>query len=261
MNNVRLVFGSVADDATLSSADFNANYPVTNLQDRRRIFDAVTTNGTGWKTIRMTWASAQSISCAALLRTSMLPASSDYEFRTYTDAAWTTAEVATTGSFLNKTGSADWYDKVLWPVLRTGVRSAELKVRDTTNPSVISLGRLFVGAYWSPAKNFERSPEIGWNDLSQQSRTAGGSVRTNVGAQYRVHRLKFSNLTETEGSELLAGSRTVGKTEEVLISMFPGVGTEMEIDGLMCGVLPNGPATVMRLYHDVWGGALEVHES
>ena len=266
MSNIRIVFGSIADLATLSDpyADFQASYPVAFLQDRRRIFSAITAAAapTAWKTIRMVWTTAQEINTVALLRTSLPAATSQYEFRCWTGNDFATGLIGTdTGSFPNLTGSAELFDKVLWTAaLRSGVLSAELKVKDTAGVGVIELGRLFVGSYWSPAYNFSYPPEIGWEDTSQQSRTAGGSVRVNIGAQYRVQRFQFNNLSKSEGTALLAASRAVGKGGEVLVSMWPGDGSSMEIDGLMSGVMPKLP-TVVKNYANVFAAGLGIEES
>lgn len=266
MSNIRIVFGSIGDLATLSDpyADFQASYPVAFLQDRRRIFSAVTAAAapTAWKTIRMLWATAQEINTVALLRTTLPAATSQYEFRCWTGTDFATGLIGTdTGSFPNLTGSADLFDKVLWTAaLRTGVRSAELKVKDTAGVGVIEMGRLFVGSYWSPAINIAYPPEIGWVDESQQSRTAGGSVRGNDGAQYRVQRFQFKNLTEAEATALLSGSHSVGKMGEILVSIFPNKATSMEIDGLLSGVMPNLPVVVLN-FQDIWAASMEVAES
>lgn len=271
MSNIRILFGSIADsaiDCTLTGADFNASYPVTNLRDRRRIFDAVSTAvSTSYAEIKMAWTDAQSVSCLALLRTNLDPLTAKYHIVLYPNSDFTGTPVwdsTVDQAFLAQQGSGDTNDFIVYtPAIYVTVKSISFKVKDTATYSPtrpLTLGRLMVGDYWTPTVGIKYNPEIGVQDTTQLARTAGGSIRANAGSQFRVVKYQFDSLLPAEASQLLAGARAVGKTGEILVALFSGYNTPMEVDGLILGVMPNLP-TVVHNYYNSWIASMEVQES
>lgn len=106
---------------------------------------------------------------------------------------------------------------------------AKLSILDTTNPDgYIQCGRLLLGEHWSPDFNFEYGQSIKRVTNSKQLLMDNGATRASRLASYREMSLAFKNITYLESPIIDEMCNLVDLDKNVLISVYPGVGTTEE---------------------------------
>lgn len=117
---------------------------------------------------------------------------------------------------------------VAWIPLSTA-RYWRITMEDSANPDgYIQVGRLMIGSYFSPKYNVNWGYSDGWQDLSTQSRTRGGDLRTEHRPRFRKGTLKFSWLDATDSGRFSQMFFEVGRSKDMLISTFPEDGTSRD---------------------------------
>ncbi len=70
-------------------------------------------------------------------------------------------------------------------------------------------------------------------DQPERNRSRGGSLRTNVGPNWRTMTLDIKRVPETEGADWLDIVKYVGTGRDFVVSLFPSDGTRKERDHVM----------------------------
>jgi hypothetical protein len=136
----------------------------------------------------------------------------------------------------------------LWfpPVLGSFVR---ITWDDANNPDeYMEASRLFVGAYYEAEGMPVPGLSLEWRDSSRQTRTDGGTLRTEAGAQYRALTVSGALMPETDRVALVSLLKTAGMREDVYVSAFAGEGNARERDYQMQAKLVATDPTVMSVY-------------
>lgn len=253
MPNLRLVTKNAADFATLSQENTNTLFyvgtAITNLQNdiRGRIYRA---KGNQWPIIiKGTW-NGQGYKCsmAALIRHNFENAST-WRVQLYSDAAWTTQiyDSGTLNAFPGATlGELDWgvsplgsgiYDafmgqrlSVMWFTEVTAL-SFKITVNDSGNSATyVDISRLFLGKYISPVYNATYGMKLSWKENTAQSRSDGGTLRSDGGQPWRTLQFDLGALPEADRAAWSDVFRYAGLRKDMFISIFPGSGGELERD-------------------------------
>lgn len=260
MPNLRLVATNAVDAATLSSSDFTATLPVTNLQLEGRARVARTTNATGTKTINGNFAGT-TLCSALVLYAHNLSAAASWRLRLYNGAnqtgtvvydSTTVTPAAVVGWGVFSWGVEPWGSSIYsdWeaPVYSTYFTatlalSFRLELTDTSNPAgYLQAGRLLIGRYLTPAYNPAYGLALRWDTNSQQRRTLGGSVRTDRRATFRRLAFDLETLDVSERALWLDLARSASLHREMFVSVYPGAGGELERDHALLAKFGQVPA-------------------
>lgn len=259
MANLRLLSTNVVDAATLSSSDFTATLPVTNLQVEGRARVARTTNATGTKTINGNFAGT-TLCSALVLYGHNLSGTATWRLRLYNGANQTGTVVydSTTltpqtvvgwgafqwgaepwGSYIFRDWEQPFYSLFFSEVYAVSFR---LEITDTGNPAgYLQASRLIMGRYLTPFFNASYGLSLTWDTNSVQRRTLGGSVRTDRRATFRRLAFDLETLDAGERALWLDLARSSSLHREMFVSVYPDVGGELERDhSLLCkfGLVP-----------------------
>lgn len=237
---IRFLLKNLADTATLTSSDFAAGLPVTNLQAEGRGRVARTSNATGTKTINGNLAAASTISCAVLYRHNLryngtwrlqLYSAANQATQVYDSAA---TNAFSSGLFDNWGAGTAFSVMYFTPV--ASVLSFRVELADGSHPSgYLEAKRLLLGAYFEPGVNWEYGARCYWDESSIQRRTQGGSIRTDDRVAFRRLEGALPRITDAERITLSDGVLHCGRRKEVFASAFPGVGAEKERDHALLG--------------------------
>lgn len=253
MANLRLLSTNVVDAATLSSSDFTATLPVTNLQVEGRARVARTTNATGTKTINGNFAGT-TLCSALVLYGHNLSGTATWRLRLYNGANQTGTVVydSTTltpqtvvgwgafqwgaepwGSYIFRDWEQPFYSLFFNEVYAVSFR---LEITDTGNPAgYLQASRLIMGRYLTPFFNASYGLSLTWDTNSVQRRTLGGSVRTDRRATFRRLAFDLETLDAGERALWLDLARSSSLHREMFVSVYPDVGGELERDhSLLC---------------------------
>lgn len=253
MPNLRLLSTNVVDAATLTSSDFTATLPVANLQVEGRARVARTTNATGTKTINGNFAGT-TLCSALVLYGHNLSGTATWRLRLYNGANQTGTVVydSTTltpqtvvgwgafqwgaepwGSYIFRDWEQPFYSLFFSEVYAVSFR---LEITDTGNPAgYLQASRLIMGRYLTPYFNAAYGLALSWDTNSVQRRTLGGSVRTDRRATFRRLAFDLETLDAGERALWLDLARSVSLHREMFVSIYPGVGGELERDhSLLC---------------------------
>lgn len=94
--------------------------------------------------------------------------------------------------------------------------------------------RLFAGDYSELAWNPE-SADFGWDEATTQSRSEGGSLRSDGSVSFRTLDFQLAIKDEVQRANLADILRYAGLRKELFMSLYPGVGGEKERDYTMLG--------------------------
>jgi hypothetical protein len=129
------------------------------------------------------------------------------------------------------------YSTVWWS--EVAAQSFQLDVSDGSNSDgYLEAARLYLGLALAPTSNFERGWSVRWADPSEQTRTAGGTVRTLAREPYRVLELDLELLSAADRSRWFDMQRSVGKRKDVFVSAFPEEGGGKERDHAFAAKFP-----------------------
>lgn len=251
MPNLRLVSTNAVDTATLTSSDFTATLPVTNLQLEGRARVARTTNATGTKTINGNF-SGTTLCSALVLYGHNLSGTATWRLRLYSGTNQTGTVVYDSTTLQPQTvvgwGAFQWgveswgsyifrdWEQPFYSLFFTDTYalSFRLELVDTVNPAgYLQASRLIIGRYLTPYFNASYGLSLYWDTSSVQRRTLGGSVRTDRRATYRRLRFDLEALAAGERALWLDLARSVSLHREMFVSVYPGLGGELERDHSM----------------------------
>lgn len=275
--NIRIIAVNDADAATLTASPaLVATLPASNLQDPTRARVTRTTS-TASQQIKGAWSSARIISALALVRHN-LSASATWRLQLYSDAAWTTQ--------VYDSGALPVYDAYGWGEFQWGIdawcgsiftnwtlafstlwlapigaQSFTLTLADASNPAgYMEASRLFLGNYFEPLTNMNYGVTLSWKENSQQTRTDGGTLRTDPKEPYRAWKFDLKWLDATERTKLTEMFRRVGLRKDVFISCYPAQGGAKERDYAGVVKLIQMPEVPHDFYNN-WSTQLVFEES
>lgn len=244
--NICLVYPNAIDTATLSASPaFLASLPLENVQDPAR-GRVARTPGLAVQSITGNLAAAARLSALVISHHNLSVAAS-VRLRCWRDhnqagpLMYDSGAVAL-GSGMIAWGTFAWGDPGMpnddfTPRLAAHYFAAvvaasfSLEITDTANTDTyLEIGRLVLGDLWRPEFNIALGGELSWADGSKQSRTDGGSLRTETRAQWRRWSFDLSYLSDTERAELMAKLRGAGLAADLFVSCAPGAGGAQERD-------------------------------
>lgn len=98
----------------------------------------------------------------------------------------------------------------------------ELNDAASTTTKYIQIGRLFVGKAWSPEINYGSGAKIWYENITDKRRALGGTLYTDLRANFRVIQFGLGFLTEDEALGLgLDMQKTIGDSDECLVNLDP----------------------------------------
>lgn len=275
--NLRIVAVNAVDTAALSSSDFAAGLPVSNLQVEGRARVARTVNATGSKVVLGTFAAASAASACILYRNN-LTSEGTWRLELWDNVNQTGTKVYDSGNVLALQalgwgefgwGMEPWGADVFtgWPVAfsvmwfpSVGARSFRLTLIDPANPEgCIQAKRLVIGQAFEPSQNMSYGLRLQWAENSVQTRTAGNSIRTDPMSAFRQLSGTLGHLPPGERAQFIEIARKVGMRNEIFISVFPEVGGAKERDYSMLGKFTSMPQS-SHLRVDGWDAAFTIQE-
>lgn len=247
---MRIIARNLIDEAELScSPAAVTTLPITNLQTVYREQVARWTELDA-QSITALWPSSNPVSCVVLYRNNFGP-SATWRVRLYSDSALTTvaydsgavyaSSPVELGSLLwgvdalGKTLYSDWDFGVcsMWftPVMAQGM---VIDLVDSENAyGYGQASRLFAGAYFESTAGPRWGQTMTWEENTRQTRTEGGSLRTEPGSSWRTMRVDMAQMPEDERRQLAELARSVGMRGDVFVSLYPGQDDEQERDHQM----------------------------
>lgn len=263
---MRIVYSNAADRAELTAApDFVATLPATNLLTQYREEVARTSSLTA-QDIMLTWAKPVSISACILYRNN-LSATATMRLRIYDlpGPAGTlvydsgTINVAVPKSLgelawgIDPLGASQfdgWGYSVArhWMTTPVAGQYAILTLADPYNTDgYMQASRLFLGLHFESTYGPEYGAQLQWGETTVQTRTEGGSLRSEPGATFRSLKLSLRYLPERDRLRLSELLRAVGMRGDLYVSVFPGLGSAYERDHQMQAKLVTlDPTTISR---------------
>jgi hypothetical protein len=255
--NVRFIIDNYADDATLSaSAGVVAAMPVTNLQDPSR-GRFMRTTSIASQTINGNFTLAALVS-SVVLYSHTLTSSATWQIKFYDGLNQTGTLLFDSGAqpaYSGKSFGELIYGVDVWGAsvftgwgkafsqlwMNSGVvaLSFQIIIQDPSNTvGYWDAGRLIIGNYLEPLENIDYGAiEFGWQEDSKQTRTGGGTLRTDVAAAGSFRQLSFSldYLNEGERAKFAEFQRKGGLRKDFFVSVFATQGGALERDHAMLG--------------------------
>jgi len=240
------ILWSIASDSWTLTASPAAAIAVANLQDASRA-KVWRSSGTTLQQIQGTSSTAAQVNCCILDRHN-LSSAAKWRLQLYSDAAWTTSVYDSGYVDANPAipwGQFSWgYDPwgatvytnwgfgvaQMW-FSSVGAKSFTLTIADTTNTAgYLQAARLMIG----PALSCEAAPSYGlgfrWEETTKQTRTDGGTLRSDPASAYRVLNLDLKRFSNSQRSNLSEAYRYCGKRRDIFVSVFEGTGGTVERD-------------------------------
>jgi len=97
------------------------------------------------------------------------------------------------------------------------------------------VGRPFVGNYWEPTVNPDYGLSYGLGQNDESVRTRGGSKQGSRGGRWATVDMNFNSISEDEMPTALDIMKIAQTTQDMAISLFPGIGGRQERDGTING--------------------------
>ena len=145
-------------------------------------------------------------------------------------------------------------------VVHSGVRSFRLTFVDASL-DFIDLGRIYMGAIFSPLISFPEGFGFAWEDMSIQTRTESGALTSDRYANYRKIQFAFNRMRESERQQFSELVFKHGKVIDFFVSLFPDEGnSERELDYSMGCKFVQIPKVVGNLI-DAYSTTIDVEET
>lgn len=229
-NNLRLIYDNIVSSATVTSTAAQAEYPVSNIQNKSksRVFRSTSLNFN----ITFTWSSQKPISSVILPHTNLTNNAiiRVYIYTNSTDASasaiigpvsaspFSYKTLSETGGYSFGGGSCArvWFDQTYT------CAKIMLQIADTTNvDGYVELATAVVGDYWSPTYNTSFGIQAGYLDASEQLRTEAGELHTLTKYIYKTLSLELQWLPPQDRTKFIDIVKTTGLKHPVFVSVFP----------------------------------------
>lgn len=277
MSNLRIIYKNLFDDydtLTQLVGSTASGFPLTNLTDDTKSKTWRSTDLLSPK-LKVTWASAQTLSGVALAFTNLI-AGSKFQITLY--------DATSGGTLLLDTGVVDVdysYDAPIgfssigsasfayggganvaaFFASTSGVRRMEIEFNSAGNPGgYIELSRIIAGAYWEPEKGASYGASVAFVDSTTGQRTSAGGLITDRGTIHRKMSFSLGAMSATDRASLNNLFRSIGKSQPLFISLTPGdSNTEGELFGQIYGKLEDGISTEFAFYR-YYGSQIKIIE-
>jgi hypothetical protein len=235
-NNLRIIYNNIVDASnTLTATNTNTNYIIDNVKKDTKGLVWRTNNASTSSNIRLSWATAQTIS-AVILPYTNLSATATITITLYSDAAFAT-QVFTSGAVAavpavlenQSTATANYRYAFgggncarVYFTQTANCRSMQISIVDTANTDTyLEVSRIIVGTYWSPLYNTEFGLAVGIDDSSTKIRTQTGNLVTDIGTSNKTLTFNLSYMVNTDRDILFNIIRTIGTRKSIYVSLFP----------------------------------------
>lgn len=250
-SSLRIAYGNkVTASTTITASSAATNYPAAYLGNDFRAVRARTTGDSDENWV-VDLGSAQAITCAALIDHN-LSASATLEIRASTDNFSSSDVLIDTlsGAEITTTIIASFFAS-------SSYRYWKFRVQDGTNPDgYISASRLFLGTYFTLARNYN----FGWTrsrqDLSEVVVSSNGVPHFEVRPKRREPRYTFALAAESDADNIEALANEVGITQPFL-TWYDIDNDSSEIDYVRLASMP----TVTNTRHQRWNWELAFVEA
>ena len=265
MANFRIVPVKLSLSATLTASPAMAGaHPVTRLQAWNRL--PARTTGTADQQILGSWQTPDWINCVVLWRHN-LTAAATWRLELFSGADQSGERLYDSGVVQANPpaalGDLDWgvdplgatlFDdwalaySVMW-FERVAAISYRLTLSDPGNSAgYLEAAYLVVDRYREVATNMDYGLNLTWRDNAKQTRTAGGTVRTDGALAWREMTLSLSHLEEQERPHFAEIARTIGRRGGVFVSGYPESGGAKERDHCFLGLIKEGGGLTHNRY-------------
>ena len=241
------------DDATMSaSPEMRASLPPSNLQLPARGRVARSVDASSAQDIKFTWNGAGYYLSFLMLSRINLEPGSEWRVLLYSTVDWTGAAVYDSGTVTAVDGSTlgdlDFgveplgggvFDALLgqqWALIyftRIQALSGIVRITNTDNSyGYLEASRLFAGDYLELLIN-PGTIDFGWEEDTAQSRSAGGSLRSDGKINYRALEVEVQFIDATQRADLADQLRYAGRRKDIFIAAFPDETGEIARDYTM----------------------------
>lgn len=253
---MRILANNIGDTAVLTASPaMVTTLPETNLQSQYRETVARWTALDG-QAICATWGRAQPVNMVCLYRTNF-SSSATWRVRMFSDPVYTTSVYDSGYVTTNNPvplGSLDWgvdplglslysyWDYAVCRLYFTSVlaQSMQIDVIDVANEAgYAQASRLFVGQYLEPSSGPVLGMTVGYRENTTQTRTEGGSLRTDPGANWRVLNVTMQQMEDDDRRQFMEILRRYGMRGDLFVSVHPDTGDELERDHELQAKLTN----------------------
>jgi hypothetical protein len=237
MANLRIVYDNAASRAaSLVASSEVGNLLASNLLSdlKSEVWRTSSTSGT----LTLTWSSSEVVGVVSLPFSS-LTTTATIRVRAYTSASDPTpaydsgavlASPLPFGSFywglaplnVNSYAYGGGMNATLWfnPI---PVQKLVIDLVDTNNTNgFIEAGKIVVGAYWEPTVNCQYGAQVTPMDMTTNTRTDAGDLRSNRGPQYKKLSFSLAYLPKTDRDMAWRILRGNGMFKPVFVSLLPG---------------------------------------
>lgn len=236
--SLRVVYRNLAENAGLSAASVST-LPVSNLQNGYKgvMWRSPTTN----VVITADFPKPSPVTMVALLYTN-LSQSAEIRIQGYSGPIKDVLEFDTNWVLANP---PDVFETLDWGVEELGmnhhnrfdphkcycvhwlesvysVERLTIEIRDDLNPDgFVQASTLLIGDHWEPEITADLGVQLGYEDLSTQSRLDSGAVRNQSRPMYKSLQFQLSALSLDEGQKLNQIVRHLGLSRPVFVSLYP----------------------------------------
>lgn len=261
MSNIKLVFKNDYDDATLvDSPAFETNLPVENTQVIGRSYVGRTTDDT--QTITGTFGTSKTVDTLGIARYTTTTSAtikltlklSSVQVFTQT---WDLDKLIPLGTWqagINPFGGINKNDigrTSAFHFASTACDEFEIIITDTSNTDgYFDIGRIVLGASFSPTYNFSYGASTYYQDGIEQVRSESGGLYSTGSGQHRQFDISLDWLSDSDRMTLELLMLKHGRTKDLLVSKFPGVGGDKEMLGTMIAKRGEPPVLTQNFYNN-----------
>lgn len=275
MAHLRICARNAIDGADLSASPAaESTLPVTNLQipARARVWRSTSA---AEQVVSFDWnGAAYWLNFLALHRHNLEQAGT-WRVQLYANADWTSEiydsgtmeafDTATLGTLDFETADPNGYaGQALLVDYFTNVlaKSGKVTLTDTGNSDgYVEASYLFAGEYVEIEHN-ATGEALAWRDTSEQSRSDGGTLRSDTGVTHRELSVELPVIHPDDRGAVQDMIRYAGKRKPIFVAVYPEAGGEKERDYTLLGKLIELPdlTTDAASRFNRWGARLQIGE-
>ena len=216
MANIRILYDSLSDDATLTATPTSGSLAAGNLKTnaKEEVWRAVGKEAT----ITATWPNSVTVDALAI-GWSNLTQDALIKVRFFSDSLDVTPASTLVVDPDDQYGAAERAQAQAW-FASIAVEKVEIWISDKTNANDIEIGRLAIGVRHEMTYNPKYGAQLSVVDQSKLNRTESGAARFESGATYRTLTIDFDVLEQTDAA-LLSRLVTRDKSQTMFVSLFP----------------------------------------
>lgn len=220
-NRILFLYNNLLDIATLTASSEATGFPASNLKNPFRSKVWTTAGATaGTANLVINHGSAKAVTCVALIGYNWTSAPGTLNFEANATDAWgapSFSQALTYAANPTANGNPGIIIKIF---ASQSYQYNRLNVvySPAATPTNWSLGRIFVGTYFEPAKNYRRRHAVSIIDPSIISETIGGQTHIDEIDKYRTMDFTCMALTQTEWESFQAVINVVGVRKDLIVA-------------------------------------------